>query len=159
MKFIVLSILVLASLNAFAGRAYPRSPEPTLTPGALCTTPDSYRYPEQIPYCDRALNSFDKEAIIMTYRSFGYSISGERSQYKIDHFIPLCVGGSNDPANLWPQYFTISRITDPLEKMGCDVLAAGKMPQKEVVDVIVNAKNDLTKVPAAIKAFRKILKR
>lgn len=33
-----------------------------------------------------------------------YSIpSGSSSSYPVDHLVPLLLGGSNDPANLWPQ--------------------------------------------------------
>ena len=28
---------------------------------------------------------------------------GEHLDYEIDHLIPLCLGGSDDPSNLWPQ--------------------------------------------------------
>src|SRR5262249_40512298 len=28
---------------------------------------------------------------------------GEHPDYEIDHLIPLCLGGSDDPSNLWPQ--------------------------------------------------------
>lgn len=159
MKHILCIALILSVANANAGRAYPRAPEPTLTPGELCSSPDSYRYPEQIPYCERALNSFNKESIFVAYRAFGYSLSGERGQYKVDHFIPLCAGGSNEPENLWPQYYTISKITDPLESLGCEVLALGKITQKDLVEIIVNAKIDLKKAPASIRALKKILKR
>ncbi len=158
-KHILIIAMILFATNTSAGNAYPRSPEPSLTPGALCITPDSYRYPEQIPYCERALNSFNKESIFITYRAFGYSLSGDRGQYKVDHFIPLCAGGSNEPANLWPQYYTISKITDPLEALGCEVLALGKITQKELIEIVVAAKADLKKAPEAIKAFKKILKR
>lgn len=158
-KHILFITLILSATNASAGRAYPRSPEPSLTPGALCTTPDSHRYPEQIAYCERALNSFNKESIFIAYRAFGYSLSGERSQYKVDHFIPLCAGGSNEPANLWPQYYTISKITDPMEALGCEVLAKGKISQKNLIEIIVDAKMDLKTATEAIRSFKKILKR
>jgi hypothetical protein len=28
---------------------------------------------------------------------------GTHPDYEIDHLIPLCLGGSDDPSNLWPQ--------------------------------------------------------
>ena len=28
---------------------------------------------------------------------------GEHPDYEIDHLIPLCLGGSDDPSNLWPE--------------------------------------------------------
>jgi hypothetical protein len=33
-----------------------------------------------------------------------YDLSpGTHPDYEIDHLIPLCLGGSDDPCNLWPQ--------------------------------------------------------
>jgi hypothetical protein len=29
--------------------------------------------------------------------------AGTHPDYEIDHLIPRCLGGSDDPANLWPQ--------------------------------------------------------
>jgi len=29
--------------------------------------------------------------------------AGTHPDYEIDHLIPLCLGGSDDPSNLWPQ--------------------------------------------------------
>lgn len=158
MKILAL-LLSLASLNSFAGNAYPRFPVISETPGSLCQTPDSHRYPEQIPYCERALNSFDKELVFIQYRKLGFSLSGERSQYKVDHFIPLCAGGSNNPDNLWPQYHTISKLTDALEKLGCDVLAKGNITQKEVIEIIQSAKLNTKDVPKHTKYLKKLLNR
>lgn len=157
MKFVFVFLFI--SLNVFAGNPYPRSPDLTLTPGSLCDTPDSHRYPEQIPYCERALNSFNKELIMIAYKKIGYSLSGERSQYKIDHFIPLCAGGSNKDDNLWPQYYTISKITDPLEALGCEVLAKGNIGQKELVELIQKAKLNLKETPSITKYLKSLRNR
>lgn len=144
------------ALSSFAGNPFPRTPDARLTQGSLCSTPSEYRYPERIPYCERELNSFRKEAIFLAYRNLGYSLSGDRGQYKVDHYIPLCAGGSNEDTNLWPQYFTISAITDPLEPLGCEVLAKGRISQKDLVELIMKAKNNLKEVPAVIKYLRSL---
>jgi len=149
-------LLALFSLSAFAGNPYPRSPDPTLTPGSLCTTPDRLRYPEQIAYCERDVNSFTKEVVFSAYRELGFSLSGPRSRYKVDHFIPLCAGGSNEQANLWPQYDTISKLTDPLEPLACEVLSKGKIGQHEVVELIKAAKLDTKEVPRVMDLLRKL---
>lgn len=156
MKILLLSVVLSVSSQAFGGNAYPRFPDSTLTPGSLCDTPDRFRYPEQIPYCERLLNSFDKESIFIAYRKLGYSLSGERAQYKVDHFIPLCAGGSNKSDNLWPQYYTISALTDPLEPLGCEVLAKGRITQKELVELIIKAKLNTKEVPQALKYLRSL---
>lgn len=156
MKIILASLLLAVSVNSFAGKAYPRFPDPTITPGSLCDTPDTYRYPEQIPYCERGLNSFDKELVFIAYRKIGWSLSGERSQYKVDHFIPLCAGGSNKSDNLWPQYYTISKITDSLEALGCEVLAKGNITQQELIELMIKVKMDLKEAPSVLKQLKKL---
>ena len=158
MKFtIVLSLLIL-SLTSFASRSnrFPSSPDLSLTPGSLCEAPSEFRYPEQIAYCQREVNSWQKELVFINYRKIGFSLSGEREQYKIDHFIPLCLGGSNELTNLWPQYYTVYQKTDLLELVACEVLAKAKLTQAEVIDLVVQAKMDLTKVPAILRRLKKL---
>ena len=156
MKTYLIAALSVLSFESFAGNPFPRIPDAAQTPGSLCSESNTYRYPEQIKYCERAVNSFDKELVFMAYRKLGYSLSGPRGNYKVDHFIPLCAGGSNNTDNLWPQYFTISKITDPLEPLACEVLAAGKISQKEVVDLIKEAKTNLKETPRIIKLLRSL---
>lgn len=156
MKTTIALLLLSISLNSFAGNAYPRGPDTAQTPGSLCNTPDSHRYPEQIPYCERNVNWATKELIFVNYRKLGFSLSGERDQYKIDHLIPLCAGGSNHENNLWPQYRTISERTDLLEQRGCEVLANGRLSQKEVIELLLKAKRDLSQAPAVLKYFNKL---
>lgn len=149
MKRVLFLILILNSMLTHAGTmVYPMSPDPRLTPGSLCDTPDQYRYPEKIPYCERDVDSASKDAIFDAYRRYlGYSLAGARSDYKIDHFIPLCAGGSNYMNNLWPQHKSIFSITDSLEKTGCEKLSQGLISQKELVNLIIKAKTNLQIVP------------
>ncbi len=154
----ITSAILLLSLSSplFAGNPYPRSPDLVQTPGSLCNSPDSHRYPEQIPYCERDVSWATKELIFINYRKLGFSLSGDRGQYKIDHLIPLCAGGSNQENNLWPQYRTISQRTDLLEQRGCEALAKGKISQKEVVELVLKAKLDLKEAPAVLQYFNKL---
>lgn len=46
----------------------------------------------------RDLVKKDKEKI---YERYG--LPYDSKHYQIDHFIPISIGGSNDPKNLWPQ--------------------------------------------------------
>ncbi len=156
MKTKLALLTLLLSFNSIAGNAYPRSPDLRQTPGSLCHTPDSHRYPEQIPYCDRDVEWTAKELVFITYKKLGYSLSGERSQYKIDHFIPLCAGGSNSEDNLWPQYYTLSERTDLIETRGCEILAKGKITQKELIALIMRAKLDFKEAPAVLKILNKL---
>lgn len=129
---------------------FPLGPDHSVTPGETCQRPDTYRYPEKIPYCNRDVSSDEKKAIIRNYDStFGYQVgSMNRSEFKIDHYIPLCMGGSNSSKNLWPQHQTVYAKTDMLEQKLCELMAAGKLLQMEAMEKIRLAKNNLDQVPA-----------
>jgi hypothetical protein len=74
----------------------------------------------------------------------------DRQDFKIDHYIPLCMGGSNDIKNLWPQHKSVYAITDPLEPVLCDKMAQGRLLQKKAVEIIMYAKAHLDEVPEII---------
>ena len=75
----------------------------------------------------------------------------DRMKFKIDHFIPLCMGGSNDKSNLWPQHESVYKITDPLEPAMCNKMAEGKLLQAEAIDLIKYAKQHLDEVPRILR--------
>jgi len=63
-----------------------------------------------------------------------YGLSpGTHPDYEIDHLIPLCLGGSDDPSNLWPQPRRSIEETwnaeakDRLERLICDMVCAGEI--------------------------------
>lgn len=99
----------------FANNDFPKTPELSITTGKLCDYPIKKRYPEGIDYCERNVSYSMKESIIHEYdQKFGYKISTlPREDFKVDHFIPLCAGGSNDLVNLWPQHKSVYSLTDP----------------------------------------------
>lgn len=75
-----------------------------LTPpvaGSLCYTSnhdfDEYRYDQQIAHCARAVTTAKKIEIC---RRDGVA---DRTNYTVDHIIPLSIGGSNEDDNLWCQ--------------------------------------------------------
>lgn len=124
---------------------YPSSPHESLTPGSTCKTPSEYRYPDRIAYCARSVSSSHKNSIIKTYdRTFDYKIGNmPRNDFKIDHYIPLCMGGSNETANLWPQHKSVYVRTDGLEQKLCMHLERGHIKQAEAIDYMKYAKNNL----------------
>ncbi|KYG65194.1 hypothetical protein [Bdellovibrio bacteriovorus] len=144
----LLAVVVLCSTVSHANGNFPKGPDANLTPGALCSRADSYRYPEHIKYCERDVSSSQKAAIFQKYDQLGYRTrSMKRQAFKIDHYIPLCAGGSNSPQNLWPQHESVYQITDQLEALVCEKMAAGRLKQKEAVELIMQAKNHLDEVP------------
>lgn len=157
MKNLTLALaLMIITAVAVAAPNHPRSPDAQLTPGTLCSTPTTYRYPERIAYCEREVSGKDKQLIFQMYRAKGYSLSGDRNDYKIDHFMPLCAGGSNEKTNLWPQHKTVFSITDPIEELGCKKLALARISQKDLITLIRLAKYDLSKVPQVIQLLQSL---
>ena len=129
--------------------SYPIGPDPEKTPGKTCERADEYRYPERIPYCNRNVHPELKAEIIREYdRDLGFVVGRmPRNDFKIDHYIPLCMGGSNSDDNLWPQYKKVYEITDPLEGKLCQLMSNGKMPQQKAISLIKEAKNNLDRAP------------
>lgn len=160
MKLFLLGLLLSGSI--FAGietkAEYPKGPEARLTPGSLCDRPDSYRYPERIPYCSRdSLEPGIKEDVFREYRNSGYRLDPKRrNDYKIDHLVPLCAGGSNQENNLWPQHMSIYVITDPMESLGCEKLKLGKIKQADLVRRVLAAKRNLSLVPSTLSFLRSL---
>lgn len=159
-KKFTLSLVALMSLSALAGgrfeslqAPFPEKPNLEMSPGDLCDRPDSHRYPERIPYCNRSVSSRTKWEIIDEYdNELGFEIRETgRHNFKIDHHIPLCMGGSNDVENLWPQHRSIYELTDPLEPELCGRVASGSMTQAEAVELIRHAKQNPHEAPAILR--------
>lgn len=154
-----LAFITLLSTSAFSDEKYfPINPNNGLTPGKLCDRPAAYRYPEKIAYCERDVSYDTKEALIAKYdRQLGFRIEElNRSDFKIDHYIPLCAGGSNDVVNLWPQHKSVYQITDPVEPLLCEKMAKGKLRQSDAIKLIVRVKNDLSQVPSVLKTLQSL---
>jgi hypothetical protein len=139
-----------------AADGFPTMPDPTLTPGKVCDAPDAYRYPEHIAYCNRDVSTSAKNDVIHTYDvRDGYTVEAmNRQDFKIDHYIPLCMGGSNDATNLWPQHKTVYVHTDPIEDTLCQIMAAGKMKQVDAIDKMEYAKHHLDECAAILDELK-----
>ena len=154
-KHVLASLFLVLSLASFAiagNGAYPTQPDPSMTPGQLCQLPTRFRYPEHIKYCDRDVDPQTKWAVINSYvKKFGYDItSSNRSSFKIDHYIPLCMGGSNDVSNLWPQHVSVYTQTDPMEPLMCDKMSMGRLKQAEAVELMKKGKNDFSQIKSIL---------
>jgi hypothetical protein len=157
-RLLMTAVIAFVSQGAFAGPAFPTSPDLRLTPGSYCQRPDAYRYPERIAYCNRNVDRDEKVNVIRDYNQrLGYRIDlRDRQQYKIDHLIPLCAGGSNKPDNLWPQHESVYRLTDPIEGLACEKMAAGRLTQKRAVELIFQAKFHLDQVNQVMATLRSL---
>lgn len=72
---------------------------------------------------------------------FGYQVTKmPRGEFKIDHLIPLCMGGDNSPQNLWPQHRTVYLQTDPVEQESCERLSRGEITHRQAVEAVLSAK-------------------
>jgi hypothetical protein len=127
--------------------AYPWNPDAQLTPGELCTDSDIFRYKEHIRYCPRKVSNERKYHIYEDYdKILGFhTLLMNRKDFKIDHFYPLCAGGSNSSANLWPQHKSVYEITDPVEQILCEKMADGLLTQKKAIELITLTKLHLEK--------------
>ena len=160
MKFLMIFSLILVSslLSLLMAQTppFPSTPNLEMTPGKVCDKPTGHRYAEQVAYCERDVTYETKEMLIKRYdHELGYRIeSMNRAEFKIDHFIPLCVGGSNDPQNLWPQHKSIYEVTDPVEPLVCQKMLEGKLLQVNAIELIKRAKTELETVPEVLNELK-----
>lgn len=142
-------VTLLLSLFVSAGDQFPVGPNPNLTPGAVCQNSNTRRYKENIIYCERNVSTQTKREIIKMYDDqLGFQVGQmNRTDFKIDHFIPLSIGGSNSVDNLWPQHKSVFDLTDPLETELSVKIVAGLILQADAIRVIREAKLNLDRVP------------
>lgn len=118
----------------------PKKPNVAQTPGELCDQKDpdfiGYRYKQKVAYCERNVSYFQRVEIYEKYKV----PAKLRSEYTIDHFIPLSIGGSNHPSNLWPEHKKIKALRPELEQKVFEAVRDNKMSQDEAIEVIQDAK-------------------
>lgn len=135
-------------------KSFPLVPHPVLTPGKTCKQADEYRHPEQIKYCLRDVTTWQKNAVIEKYDlRLNYTVARmNRQDFKVDHFIPLCLGGSNSPDNLWPQHRSLFLQTDSIEHKLCRLLQQGEISQSEAIELVKQSKRKIEKA-AKIESY------
>jgi hypothetical protein len=125
------AIATLVGLLATApGGACDVRPDKNLTGGAA-----SIRTRERIAACGHAKDNrgqMTRERQDEVLKRYGLP-TGAHPDYEIDHLIPLCLGGSDDPSNLWPQPKRRMEATwnaeakDRLERRMCNMVCAGQI--------------------------------
>lgn len=145
----VFVLALISSVLVSASDKFPVGPNTSMTPGSICEDSPVRRYPENIVYCERDVDTNLKKQIIKEYdEQLGFSIRQmSRGDFKIDHFIPLSIGGSNSKSNLWPQHKSVYDITDPLEHELSAKIVEGRIKQADAIRVIREAKLNLGRVP------------
>jgi len=138
-------IFVASQASALDGTLFPLTPDSTLTPGSVCQHPSERRYHERISYCERSVSTRAKDQVIENYDQQLHFSIGElkRSDFKIDHFIPLSLGGSNESSNLWPQHRSVYTLTDPVEEKLFRLLSTTRITQAEAIATIKHVKNNV----------------
>lgn len=128
-----LIFVFLFSISSFAA-----TPDWSLTPGDLCTTAnddfDKLDYPENIARCKRHVTKSMKKKIAQAY---GGIPEEEWPNYEFDHLLPLCIGGSNDLKNLWPEPLDDAEEKDKLENEVCRGMRNGMLQQSEAVNRVL----------------------
>lgn len=134
-------ILFLALFTQSGMADFPYTPNSQNT-GSLCNTQDphfhQYRYEEQIPYCKRIVRESLKSKIFADYGVPARC----RQEYTIDHYIPLALGGTNRPDNLWPEHKAVKAVRQNLEVDLFNALKNGRLRQAEAIKIIVEAKQN-----------------
>jgi hypothetical protein len=84
---------------------------------------------------------------------------GPHPQYEIDHSIPLCLGGADSDANLWPQPRRSIEPTwnaerkDELEARMCSLVCSGQLDaveaQREIADDWTEAYTKFFRAPSS----------
>ena len=122
--------IVMAGVLATPTLAFDVRPNPNLTGGSVRIDGHDIKTTCGQSKAHRGLMSHARRDEILT--RYGLP-PGEHPDYEIDHLIPLCLGGSDDPSNLWPEpRRTIeprwnAEAKDRLERRLCDLACTGKL--------------------------------
>jgi hypothetical protein len=114
-------------------------PDPTLTPGAVRTTDVA----DICSHGTSGLRHWSRERDDHIMAEYGQP-TGPHPDFEIDHLIPLCLGGADEDANLWPEPRRAiekewpAELKDDLEHRLCEMVCAGELDvveaQREIAD-------------------------
>lgn len=136
MKVFLISVLLGFSFSVHAHSKYPYLPNPSLTPGVIASTNEAEVCEKNYPARSRSVSNSTRKKV---YSAYNVNKQECKGGCKIDHLIPLSIGGSNAIENLWPHeygadwsVFEKTRLEIRLRKEVC----FGKMPIDEAQECI-----------------------
>jgi hypothetical protein len=128
--------LAIAALLTLAGASgatdYAIIPDPELTPGAVRTTDVG----DICAHGTRELRHWSRERDSRILAEYGLP-PGPHPQFKVDHLVPLCLGGADSDSNLWPEPRRAlepewnAERKDDLEARLCQMVCAGALDVRE----------------------------
>lgn len=65
-----------------------------------------------------------------------------RAGYERDHMTPLCLGGQDEPSNVWYQAWPDARVKDKREWTACEAYCAGRMNLEAAKDYVARWRDD-----------------
>jgi len=147
---------VLAS--AFAAQNHPMLPDPKLTPGVADPAIAQGNIRETICKSGytKTVRDVPESVKKEVMERYGLPLA-DLAKVEIDHFISLEIGGSNDPQNLWPEYYDSApgqrgylgaRQKDVVETALHRAVCSGKMTLGE-------AQTAIRTWPAAYRAMKR----
>ncbi len=117
-------------------------PDTNLTPGVLCSYFDrDYKgmdshSNERVALCNRRVKRNQKQDVLELYHIDWKN----RGYYKIDHIIPLSLGGSNHVQNLFPIHLYLSADYEAIETVALEKYRGGQCSHREAVDAVIKWK-------------------
>jgi hypothetical protein len=138
-----IALIVAVYIAAIPRAAGADMPDHAKTPGdvaqrseaTVCRIGDARR--------ERAVSYRTRDRV---YLAYGIPRGRRKGLYRIDHLIPLELGGSNRPSNLWPQTYADSKRKDRVEGELHEAVCTGAMTLDAAQRAI--AKDWHTAVPA-----------
>lgn len=98
-RTLVAAVLALAAAGSWA---YPYVPDKALTPGAVSKDSRTKICQKDYTLRERSVSYSTREKV---YRLHGVNKKACAKGCKIDHLVPLAIGGSNEMGNLWPHEY------------------------------------------------------
>ncbi len=106
------TIAVAVFIAAMPSFARADVPNHTITPGDVAQRDEAIVCRLGEARRERAVSYRTRDRV---YLAYGIPRGRRKGLYRIDHLIPLELGGSNRPSNLWPQTYADSKRKDRVE--------------------------------------------